>query len=281
VVLLPELAASGYSLSEQIWEYAEPFEGRTVAFLRALAMRHGVYVGGGFVEVEGEDFYNSFALATPDGDVRGPVRKVALPDAEARLFRSGSTTPVLDTAIGRVGVGISSDNLLYERLRQFYCSDVDMVLMPAAVRRGLPPLPGAATHLVRALGGVAHFYARALGVPVVMAGRVGRLETALPAANGDSPEELRTTFSGMSTVINSDGSVLGALGEGQEGVVQGEVRLAPVHVASTEHRRYGPWAVPMPWASRLWPSLNRQAGRTYVKNPRRAAAARTAAGSLN
>lgn len=279
VVLLPELVATGYSLSEQIWEYAEPFEGRTVAFLRGLAMKHRVYVGGGFVEVEGEDFYNTFALATPDGDVRGPVRKANPPGAEAFLFRGGTTAHVLDTAIGRIGVGISTDSLFFARLREFYLENVDLVLIPAAVRRVMPSLPGATAHIVHKLASVAPHYARALGVPVVMAGRVGRLDTPLSAASGNPPKELHTTFPGLSAIVDSDGKVLNALHKEEEGVLLEEVRLAPFHVASGEQKRYAlRWAVPMPWFSIIWPRLNRQAGRAYAENPRRRAAAQALTG---
>lgn len=282
VVLLPELVATGYSLSEQIWDYGEPFEGRTVAFLRALAMKHRVYLGGGFVEVEGEDFYNTFALATPDGDVRGPVRKAHPPGAEAYLFRGGETPHVLETPIGRIGVGISTDNLLFARLREFYLENVDLVLMPAAIRRVMPFLPGATAHIVHNLAQVAPHYARALGVPVVMAGRIGQLDTSLPASDGQPDKELHTSFPGLSAVVDSDGNILSALHGEEEGILLNEVRLSPFHATSGElkaHRRR--WALPMPLPAFLWPSLNRQAARAYAGNPRRREKARALAGAPN
>lgn len=283
VIVLPELVATGYALSEAIWDHAEPFEGRTVAFLRALAMKHRVYVGGGFAEVEGEDFYNSFALATPDGEVKGPVRKAVPPGTEAFLFRGGTLPAVLDTPLGRIGVGISSDNLFFDRLQIFHHANVDLVLMPAAVRRMAPYLPGATAHIVHRLASVAPHYARALGVPVVMAGRVGRLDTMLPAAQGGRPNrEFHTSFPGLSSIVDSDGSIVAALETEEEGTLLGEVRLMPVHATSVERKRYGlRWAVPMPWMALIWPGMNRRAQRAYAENPRRAVAAKALAARAN
>jgi Carbon-nitrogen hydrolase len=65
LVLLPELMPSGYTLTEEIWNYAEPFYGPTVGWLTQIAKRLHVYLGTSFLEVEGEDFYNTFALASP------------------------------------------------------------------------------------------------------------------------------------------------------------------------------------------------------------------------
>ena len=39
LVLLPELVPSGYILTEAIWEGAEPFDGRTLRWLRGLSRR--------------------------------------------------------------------------------------------------------------------------------------------------------------------------------------------------------------------------------------------------
>ncbi len=39
-----------------------------------------------FLEVEGEDFYNTFALASPDGSVAGKVRKSPPASLEAFFY---------------------------------------------------------------------------------------------------------------------------------------------------------------------------------------------------
>ena len=58
IVLLPELMPTGYCLTEEIWDGAEPCGGWTVQWLTALGARLHIYVGTSFLEAEGEDFYN-------------------------------------------------------------------------------------------------------------------------------------------------------------------------------------------------------------------------------
>jgi predicted amidohydrolase len=54
LIVLPELAACGYSLSQQIWQSAETRHGVTTRWLTETARRHRVYLGIGFVEVDGD-----------------------------------------------------------------------------------------------------------------------------------------------------------------------------------------------------------------------------------
>ena len=71
IVLLPELMPSGYMVTEEIWNSAETINGRSVYWLLSTASRFGVYLGFSFLEADGEDFYNSFVLASPAGVDRG------------------------------------------------------------------------------------------------------------------------------------------------------------------------------------------------------------------
>src|SRR3974377_954251 len=73
LVLLPELMPGGYMLTEAIWECAEPANGPTSAWLVRLAKSLGIYVGTSFLEVDGEDFFNTFLLANPAGEIAGRV----------------------------------------------------------------------------------------------------------------------------------------------------------------------------------------------------------------
>ena len=47
LVLLPELTPGGYTLTERIWETAEPFDGPSTRWLRSTAARLGIYLGSG------------------------------------------------------------------------------------------------------------------------------------------------------------------------------------------------------------------------------------------
>jgi N-carbamoylputrescine amidase len=213
IVLLPELMPSGYCLTEAIWDSAEPFDGRTVGWLTGLARRLGIYLGTTFLEADGEDFYNAFVLAAPSGEVAGHVRKAPPASLEAYFYRAGSGPHVIETTLGRIGVGICYENLLYERLNQVYAAGVDLVLQPAAAGRINPFIPGDIRRFDRMVARVAPSWARALGVPVVLANRCGPLNSPLPDGMG----ELHSIFPGLSTIVDGDGSSKAKLGASEGG----------------------------------------------------------------
>src|SRR6185312_3265638 len=75
LVALPELFSGGYWLNEQAWDTAEPEDGPTEAWLRETAQRHGIYLGGSYLQAHDDDFVNVFSLATPTGQIAGRVPK--------------------------------------------------------------------------------------------------------------------------------------------------------------------------------------------------------------
>src|SRR5580698_137432 len=46
------------------------------------------FLATSYLEAEGEDFFNTFALAAPDGRIAGRVRKESLPAFEGWYFKS-------------------------------------------------------------------------------------------------------------------------------------------------------------------------------------------------
>jgi N-carbamoylputrescine amidase len=269
LVLLPELMPSGYQLTEALWDCAEPFNGRTVDWLTSLAQRLRVYLGTTLLEAAGQDFFNTFALATPDGTLAGRVRKSPPASLEAYFYRAGNDTHVIDTALGRIGVGICYENLLYARLRDLYYASVDLVLQPAAAGRPKPFIAGDLERFDRMVEGIPRHYARGLGVPVVLANQSGPLHTALPGGAG----ELVSSFPGLSTIVDSDGAVQAALGA-EEGVIVGDVRPDPERKTRAVPGRFrGRWGVPVPWYAFIWPLTQRQGKRAYAQNAERKARA--------
>jgi N-carbamoylputrescine amidase len=265
LILLPELMPSGYFLTEEIWECAEPANGPTCAWLTKLARQMGVYLGTSFLEAEGEDFYNTFALATPAGEIAGRVRKTPPASLEAYFYRSGNTPHVIETGLGRIGVGICYENLLFERLNHLVQSSVDLLLQPAAAGRLKPMRPGDLELFDRMVDRWAPRYARALGVPVVMANRSGRIQTPLPGGYGD----FSSSFPGLSQIVDSDASVKAKLGE-EEGVIVTEVCLDPGRKKTAKPRCFGKmWALPVPWYAHIWPDTQKEGQRAYAVNERR------------
>jgi N-carbamoylputrescine amidase len=265
LVLLPEFMPSGYQLTDEIWNCAEPFNGPTVSWLKAFAKRLGIYLGTSFLEAEGEDFYNSFVLVTPGGEIAARVRKSPPASVEAYFYRSGNDRHVIEATIGRIGVGICYENLLFERLNELYEASVDLVLQPAAAGRPKPFIPGDVKRFDDMLRRSAPYYAQVLGVPVILANRTGRLETELP----DGLPEFKSSFPGLSMIVDSDGSIKAELGE-EEGVIVEDVHLEPSLKGRERPRRFGKrWAFPMPWYAFIWPLTQRKGERTYEKNVQR------------
>jgi N-carbamoylputrescine amidase len=265
LVLLPELMPSGYFLTEEIWDCAEPSDGRTISWLKAEANRLGLYLGTTFLEAEGEDFYNTFALATPEGEIAGRVRKSPPASLEAYFYRAGCTPHVIEPGLGRIGVGICYENLLFERLNYLVQSSVDLVLQPSAAGRLKPIRPGDVDLFDRMVERIAPRFAKVLGVPVVMANRTGRIQTKLPGEHG----EFDSSFPGLSRIVDSDASIKAKMGE-EEGVIVAEVRLDPERKRSARPRCFGKmWALPVPWYAYIWPLTQIEGEKAYAENERR------------
>lgn len=263
LVLLPELMPGGYTLTEAIWDTAEPFDGATTWWLRALGKRLGVYIGTSFLEVEGEDFYNTFVLANPEGQIAGRVRKNPPASFEAYFFRAGDDHHWIDTPIGRIGVGICYENALYERYCELQDAGIDLYLRPfsgTSFQAKFPVRQKDVDFLNVALRDGTAETAKIMGIPVVMSNKVGRLVTKLPA--GFPPQDVE--FPGFSAVADSDGQLLSQLPSGQEGVSIGEVILDPTRKAKQRTPRlHGCWTAAMPWWAFIWPLTQWMGERSY------------------
>jgi len=268
LILLPELTPGGYVLTEDLWRSAETMKGQSVSWLRATANRLGVYLGMSFLEAEGSDFYNSFVLATPDGEIAGRVRKNPPASAEAYFYRGGDDPQFIDTPIGRLGVSICYEALLYERLAEHYRNGIDLLLVPASAATPAPVFPIGRRSLRgynAMLAGLAAHHARALGVPVAMANKCGPLVTAMPR-----PMPFQdTSFPGLSTIADADGGVVSQLGSG-EGLAVAEVQLDPARKAVRMPASHGRWALPVPWFSFFFAWATFLGARAYAGNRLRA-----------
>ncbi|MFZ5595171.1 MAG: carbon-nitrogen hydrolase family protein [Pseudomonadota bacterium] len=264
LILLPELMPSGYTLTEAIWEGAEPFDGETTQWMKEISRRLGVYLGTSFLEAEGEDFYNSFVLAGPDGNILGKVRKNPPASVEAYFYCGEDNRHVIETPLGKIGISICYENLLHDQLCHLHDKRVDLLLSPAAAGRPKPFIPGDIKRFENMIINGRSIIARALGVPVITANRTGPLETELP---GGLPY-LKSSFPGLSSITDSDGTVLAELGEEEE-VIVADVTLGTPRPENSP-RRYGRmWAMPVPWYAFIWPLTQKMGERSYKNSAHR------------
>lgn len=265
LVLLPELMPGGYMATEEIWDSAETINGRSVKWLLDNAKRFKIYLGFSFLEADGEDFYNSFVLSSPSGKLLGRVRKNPPASIEAYFYKAGSDSHIIESEIGRIGVGICYENMLYKQMCFLHSEKVDLLLSPAAAGRPKPIMPGDIKRFEKMLINSRSIFAKTLGVPVILANRVGPLETDLP---GKLPY-LKSSFPGLSSIVDSDGQVKVELGD-EEGVIVSDVTMNPNTKSKSQPKKYGRmWSIPAPWYSFIWPLTQKMGEKSYAANSRR------------
>lgn len=279
LVLLPELLANGYGITEEVWDGAEPIDGPTVAWLKRLAKQHSIYLGTSFLEAEGEDFFNSFVLTTPSGEIAGRVRKTPAPSVESYFYKSGSDSHIIETELGRIGVSICYEVLLHQQLHELWEGDIDLCLQPSASGRPKPFIPGDQMRLERAWLNCREIYYQSLGVPVINANRVGKLEGQLPSVMG----YLRSSFMGGSYIGDYDGTIHKQMDtRSQQGVIVDTITLGKKYRSATPPKEYGNgWAVPMPWFAFLYPMTQPWGEKAYQASEKRKDAAQHQQQSCN
>jgi N-carbamoylputrescine amidase len=272
LILLPELLPNGFELTEDWWNTATAFDGPIVCWISEQARSHRVHIGMTFLEAEGDHFYNTFVLASPSGKIVGKTRKAPPASFEAFFYRAGETPHVIETEIGRIGIGICYENLLYERLEEFHAAKVDLVLQPMSAPLPELSFPMRRSDIARFARDVAELpllYARTLKVPVLMANKCGPFYSRLPAIR----KEYRSTFPGLSSIVNSDGALCGRL-DTEEDVLVAAVDLGRDETEATSLQNFGGRVMPRPWFAFLFGWTQRKGEQSYIRNSRRPAAAR-------
>lgn len=241
LIVLPELAAPGYSLSKLIWEAGERRDGPTMRWLQEVSARLGVYTGIGFIEADGEDFFNTYALGAPDGHIAGFVRKTM---AETYCFRCAAGSHVIDTEIGRIGVGICADNLFVANLHKMQDHSADILLMPHAA-----PIPYRTGGLVnekdipearQTMSQMASDRASRIGLPTVFVNQVGpRGAEKWAGLFGAVMNPDTFHLGGLSTIADPDGIILAQLDEQREAVIVADVLLDQSRRKPSRSRGHG------------------------------------------
>jgi N-carbamoylputrescine amidase len=274
LVALPELFSCGYWLNEDAWDTAEPQNGPTESWLRQTAHHHGVYLGGSYLQARGEDFFDIFALATPAGQIAGRIPKQQPGSVEAFLFRGQESSHVIDTDIGRIGVGICYDNCFRFTADALIAGDADIVVMSFSA-----PTPQQTWYYghKRAEAFLASFrhgaqnYARMLGLPALQVNKSGPWSSRLP---GLFPAQ-NSNYDGQSEIADSNGEIVAELA-GQEAIIVGDVMLDParkIRALGHEYTRHGRWIAPVPLEFKFYRVIEAIGAYAYRTNRRRRAKA--------
>lgn len=119
------------------WESSVEVPGPAIDSLGKTARENGIYLVVGVVERAGGTLYCTVLFFSPEGSFLGKHRKV-MPTASERLvwgFGDGSTLPVFDTPLGKVGAVICWENYLPLLRAAMYSKGVEIYCAPTADAR--------------------------------------------------------------------------------------------------------------------------------------------------
>ncbi|MDX1811327.1 MAG: carbon-nitrogen hydrolase family protein [Gammaproteobacteria bacterium] len=266
LVLLPELATTGYELNSNIWNLAETENGITVSWLKALSKKHGIWLGASFLEAEGEEFYNTFVLTNPDGEVDGKVWKEMPGSIETYLFKGRKSNHIIETSFGRVGVLVCYDQLMAEPVKALARQSPDLILLPhsAAEPTKVPILfPDSAIQWMdEKMQQTAQRFSKLFGVPCVLANKAGPWDSKVPSPY---PEQ-HGKFLGYSSICDSGGALRQQLVK-KEGIVVADVSLDSTRkVKGVVVNSFGHWAVDVSWHFKWWSLVETRGRKNYAKN---------------
>ena len=204
LVVLPELAATGYAFAdeEEAGAVAEGRDGPAMTTLAPIAAEHGCWIVVGVIERDGGGLYNSAWIIDPSGELHGVYRKTLLYEADEAWARPGDSGYLVFEVGGvRVGVGICmdlNDDAFVDWLRT---AAIDVLAFPTNwVYEGT-------------IDTWAYWWFRLMDVPV-----------ALVAANTWGTEA-GVRYTGRSLILSVDRRVLAAGPEVGNGVLRATLRV--------------------------------------------------------
>jgi nitrilase len=119
------------------WESSVDVPGPAVDQLATTAQTNDIYLVVGVIERDGGTLYCTVLFFAPDGQYLGKHRKI-MPTGSERLvwgFGDGSTMPVFDTTLGKVGAVICWENYLPLMRAAMYAKGVEIYCAPTADAR--------------------------------------------------------------------------------------------------------------------------------------------------
>ncbi|MCF7689045.1 MAG: carbon-nitrogen hydrolase family protein [Cephaloticoccus sp.] len=134
LLVLPELAVTGYARPEIVAAAAKPIPGPAFDALSAIAIGHGIALAAGLVESDPASgtVHNSMVLIASDGSERLRYRKVHLWDNEKAWATPGNIFPVAQYGGFPLGMWICYDNRFPEAARTLAKNGAHLALVAAA-----------------------------------------------------------------------------------------------------------------------------------------------------
>lgn len=270
LVVLPEFMPEGYRLTSELWDLAETLDGETASWLKKMAKQFELYIGTSFLEYDNGEYYNTFALAEPSGEIAGWVRKRSPSIWEAYFFKGYKGKQYIDTKIGRIGVGICFDNHTYEVGKAIAESEVDIMLMPHSYCVPTVKNKMVTEKDIERLNGlpsmIARMYNELFGIPVVLINKSGLWDSPIPT--NIIPKMDGYAFSGRSCIIDSSGEVKREL-DSSEGIAVAEVALLPSHKRKSAVPKYSRYLCAGPAGREITRIMEFMGSVSYNKNKKK------------
>lgn len=216
------------------WQNAIEVPGPAVDRLASIAAQYSIYLVTGVIERDGGTLYCTVLFFAPDGRYMGMHRKL-MPTASERLvwgYGDGSTMPVFDTPIGKMGAVICWENYMPLMRTAHYAKGIELYLAPTADGRDtwLPTM----THI--ALEG------RCFVLSCNQFARRSDYPENYDTAFGDDPDEVISR--GGSCIISPMGKVLAGPNFEEECVLVAELDMADIGRAKFDFDVVGHYARP-------------------------------------
>jgi nitrilase len=125
---------AGREQFRRYWESSVDVPGPAVDALARTAKRSRIYLVIGVIERDRGTLYCTVLFFAPDGAYLGKHRKI-MPTASERLvwgFGDGSTMPVFDTPLGKMGAVICWENYLPLMRAAMYAKGIELYCAPTA-----------------------------------------------------------------------------------------------------------------------------------------------------
>ncbi len=210
LIVLPELWNIGFMSFDRYVPEAEDRNGPTLTALKNAAREFKIHVHtGSFVEKEGDKYFNSSYLLSPQGEILAKYRKIHLfgfNSKETQILNHGHQVVVVDTPLGKIGMATCYDLRFPELFRRMVEKGAELFLVCSAW-----PYPR-----------LEHW---------IMLNRVRALENQcfLVSANSTGMNS-GSQFAGHSMMVNPWGIILASGGD-DEVVLRAELDLSEVRAA--------------------------------------------------
>lgn len=234
VIALPEFFTTPIVQDARLWRCSIPPENAALDLLRETAIDHQVLIGGSYMEKRGDDVYNCYALARPDGTVTRHDKDMPTM-IENAYMRGGIDDGLHKTSLGNVGTAMCWEMIRTQTVRRL-SGRIDFMM--SGSHWWAPPINWAVGRkFFREMSEMNQHYmqnapatlAKLLGVANIHAAHAGPLEGKIPIAPAIPwAPHFSSYLLGETQIVDREGNILQRLRASDgPGVISCSLDLTP------------------------------------------------------